>query len=398
MISQRQLFLQHVGQTSETPAGLEIVAAKGVWITDVNKKKYIDLIAGISVCNIGHRHPAVVRAVQKQVRKYSHLMVYGEYVQHPQTQFATLLTQNLPEKLNSVYFVNSGSEATEGAMKLAKRVTNRYEFVSFKNAYHGSTQGSLSLMGDDYFKSAFYPLLPGIKHIEYNNIVDLSQITDKTAAVFVEVIQGESGATPANPVFLQSLRKKCDQTGTLLVFDEIQSGFGRTGKLFAFEHYGVVPDILLIAKGMGGGLPIGAFVANVDLMNQLSFNPVLGHINTFGGNAVTTAAALASLKVLLKDKIVEQVQEKELLFRELLQHSKIKAINGKGLLMSVSFESQELNFKIIKQCMKNGVATDWFLFNSNSFRIAPPLTITKDEIKKSCKRILKSIDEVCNES
>lgn len=391
MLSQRQLFLNHVAQTSETPLALEIEKAEGIYLYDVSGKKYMDLISGISVSNIGHRHPAVLDAVKQQLDKYMHLMVYGEYIQSPQVKLATRLSEVLPQNLNAVYFVNSGSEAIEGAMKLAKRATGRTEIISFKNAYHGSTQGSLSIMGNEEFKNAFRPLLPDTKQIEYNNIDQLKEITTRTACVVVETIQGEAGAVLPQNDFLKKLSERCKATGTLLVADEIQCGFGRTGKMFAFEHYEFVPDILCIAKGMGGGMPIGAFVSSKEIMHTLTHDPVLGHITTFGGHPVSCAAALATLNVITGEKLYEQVQAKEQLFRKLLVHPKIKNINGKGLLLSVEFDSYEQNKAIIDKCIENGVITDWFLFNAHSMRIAPPLTITNKEIEQACEVILKSL-------
>jgi len=392
MLTQRQLFLNHVAQTSETPLGLEIEKAEGVYLTDISGKKYIDLISGISVSNIGHRHPKVIEAIKQQLDKYLHLMVYGEYVQSPQVQFAKLLTDQLPKKLSSVYFVNSGTEAIEGALKLAKRFTGRTEIISFKNAYHGSTHGSLSIMGSEEFKNAFRPLLPDVKQIKFNNKEQLKHITPRTASVVVETIQGEAGAIIPEGNFLKQLSERCIETGTLLIADEIQCAFGRTGKLFAFEHYNFVPDIVCLAKGMGGGMPIGAFISSKEIMNTLTNNPVLGHITTFGGHPVCCAAAKASLEVLLNENLIGQVESKEQLFRKLLKHPKIKAVKGKGLLLAVEFDNYEQNKKIIDSCIEKGVITDWFLFSSHSMRIAPPLIITDEEIKKCCEIILESIN------
>jgi acetylornithine/succinyldiaminopimelate/putrescine aminotransferase len=321
-------------------------------------------------------------------------MVYGEYIISPQVQLAKLLADHLPKQLCSVYFVNSGSEAIEGAMKLAKRFTGRMEIISFKNAYHGSTQGCLSIMGNEEFKNAYRPLLPATKQIVFNNIADLKHITKKTAAVIVETIQGEAGAIVPTNDFLVRLRKACDRTGTLIIADEVQCGFGRTGKLVAFEHYNFVPDILCIAKGMGGGMPIGAFISSKEIMNTFTNNPILGHITTFGGHPVSCAASLATLRVLLEEKLIQQVANKEKLFRNLLKHPKIKCINGKGLLLSLVFDNHEQNKAIIDRCISNGLITDWFLFNSHAMRIAPPLTITEEEIKEACKLLLKSINTI----
>jgi acetylornithine/succinyldiaminopimelate/putrescine aminotransferase len=319
-------------------------------------------------------------------------MVYGEYIQSPQVQLAKKISEHLPENLNSVYFVNSGSEAIEGAMKLAKRFTGRTEIISFKNAYHGSTQGSLSIMGNEEFKNAFRPLLPDTKLIEFNNEADLIDITSRTACVVVETIQGEAGALIPQNDFLQRLRSRCTEVGAMLVVDEIQCGFGRTGKLFAFEHYHFVPDILCIAKGMGGGMPIGAFIASTEIMNSLTNNPILGHITTFGGHPVSCAASLATLNVLLEEKLIETVASKEKLFRELLNHPNIKSIHGKGLLLAIAFDSYEQNKIIIDKCIEKGLIVDWFLFNAHSLRIAPPLTITEDEIRFACSVILACTD------
>lgn len=391
MLTQRQLFFNHLAQTSETPLALEIEKAEGIYLIDVSGKRYMDLISGISVSNVGHRHPKVLAAIHHQLEKYMHLMVYGEFIQSPQVQLAKLLSDHLPENLSSAYFVNSGSEAIEGAMKLAKRFTGRTEIISFKNAYHGSTHGSLSIMGNEEFKNAFRPLLPDIRQIEYNNINDLIQITTTTACVIIETIQGEAGAIIPQNDFLKFLKKRCNEVGALLVADEIQCGFGRTGKLFAFEHYNFIPDILCVAKGMGGGMPIGAFISSKEIMHSLTNNPHLGHITTFGGHPVSCAASAATLTVLLEEKLIEQVENKEKLFRSLLKHPRIKSINGKGLLLAIEFESYELNKKIIDKCIEKGVITDWFLFNSHSMRIAPPLTITEEEITKACEIILECI-------
>lgn len=391
MLSQRQLFLNHLAQTSETPLALEIEKAEGVYLFDTSGKKYIDLIAGISVSNVGHRHPNVVAAIKNQLDKYMHLMVYGEYVQSPQVNLAKALSDVLPENLSAVYFVNSGSEAIEGAMKLAKRYTGRSEIISFKNAYHGSTHGSLSIMGSEEFKNAYRPLLPDTRQIEYNNVDQLKEITSKTACVVVETIQGEAGAIVPHKGFLVALRNRCSEVGALMISDEIQCGFGRTGKLFAFEHFNFVPDILCLAKGMGGGMPIGAFISSQEIMSTLTNNPILGHITTFGGHPVSCAASLATLNTILEENLLKSVSEKEALFRTMLVHPKIKSIHGQGLLLAIEFDSYEENKRIIDACIENGVITDWFLFNSHSMRIAPPLTISLDEIKAACTVILAAI-------
>ncbi|HKR07262.1 MAG TPA: aspartate aminotransferase family protein [Bacteroidia bacterium] len=393
MLTHRQLFLNHVAQTSDDPLMLEIIKAEGVELTDINEKIYVDLISGISVSNVGHRHPQVVKAIKKQLDQYMHLMVYGEYIQSPQTLLAKALSDCLPKNFNSCYFVNSGTEAIEGAMKLAKRFTGRTEIIAFKNAYHGSTQGALSLMSNEYFKNSFRPLLPGIRFIEFNNKDDLKHITKKTACVAAEVIQGEAGAIVPEKDFHHALRQRCDETGTLLISDEIQTGFGRTGTMFAFEQYDFIPDVLVLAKGMGGGMPIGTFISSKEIMNCLTNNPALGHITTFGGHPVSCAASLATLKIISEMNLKTEVEEKEKLFREKLVHPKIKNISGKGLMLAVEFKNAGTNKRIIKRCIENGVITDWFLFAENKMRIAPPLIINNDCIINSCELILKSIDE-----
>ncbi len=394
MASQRQLFLQHIGQVSPTPLAIEIDRARGCTLIDKKGKRYLDLISGISVSNLGHNYPTINKAIQKQLKKYTHVMVYGELVESPQVLLATLLCKQLPDTLNSVYYVNSGNEAIDGALKLAKRVTGRTEIISFKNAYHGSGQGALSIMGDEYFKNAFRPLVPGNRIVRYNNFEDITIIGCRTAAVVVEPVQGEAGYIPANFEWLTQLRNKCTEMGALLIFDEVQTGYGRTGSLYAFQRYNVVPDILCVAKGFGGGLPLGAFISSKILMDHLTNNPVLGHITTFGGHPLSCAASLATLKELLTKDFIEQVQNKEDLFRSLLVHPQIKKINGKGLMLAIEFDNEEFNRAVISKCMENGVFTDWFLFNANSMRISPPLIITEAEIKRACKLILKSIEEV----
>jgi len=384
LISQRQLFLSHVAQTSPAPLLLEIVSASGVYLQDINGKKYIDLIAGISVSNIGHCHPTVVKAVQEQAEKFMHLLVYGEYVYAPQTLLAKALCDVLPTQLDNVYLVNSGTEATEAAIKLVKRYSGRAEIISFKKSYHGSTTGALSLMGDEYFKENFRPLMPGTKQIDYGKLEALESITRQTAAVFFEPIQAESGISIPSIEYVQALRKRCDEMGALLVFDEIQTGFGRTGKLFCFEHYDVVPDVLLLAKGMGGGMPIGAFIANKSIMHCLSENPVLGHITTFGGHPVTAAAALANLNVLCSENIIDQVETKGRCFDKYLHHQKAISYRRKGLMIALQFADFETNKKIIDDCIAHGVITDWFLFAPDCLRIGPPLIINENEIEQSC--------------
>jgi len=384
MLTNRQLFLNNLAQTSESPLLLQIEHASGVWMYDIDDKRYIDLISGIGVSNIGHCHPKVVKAVQEQSAKFMHLMVYGEFVQSPQVVLSSKLISTLPESLNSVYLVNSGSEATEGALKLAKRYTKRREIISCTNAYHGSSHGALSVMGNEFFKQSFRPLLPGIKHIEYNNTSDLETITEQTAAVIIETIQGEAGVRVASVAYMQALRKKCTETGTLLILDEIQCGFGRTGTFWAFEQYNIIPDILLTAKGMGGGMPIGAFISSKEIMSTLTINPVLGHITTFGGHPVSCAAAIACIDVIQEEQLIHGVKQKADLFKTYLKHPGIKEIRNAGLMMAVEFESYEVLKKIIDKAIDKGVLTDWFLFCDNSMRIAPPLIITDEEIVEAC--------------
>lgn len=394
-MNQRELFLQHVGQTSAAPLALEVSRAKGCSLFDTNNREYIDLIGGISVANTGHGHPEVIAAIKKQVDDYLHVMVYGEVVQSPQVRYAKALADHLPPGLNSVYFTNSGAEAVEGAMKLAKRYTGRTRIIAAKNSYHGSTQGALSILGDEYWRNAYRPLLPDILHIDYNSTGWLHQIDASVACVILETIQAEGGVIAPDKEWLQAVREKCTATGTLLVLDEIQAGFGRTGKLWGFEHFDIVPDILLLGKALGGGMPLGAFISDRKIMMSLTENPVLGHITTFGGHPVSCAAGHAALQVLLKEALAEAVPQKEQLFRSLLHHSKIKAIRSFGLWMAVEFDSFETNKKIIDRLLESegtGVFTDWFLFAASCFRICPPLTITEDEIKKACGQINKVLE------
>lgn len=391
-VNHRNIFLHNVAQTSPTPLGLEIVKAEGIHLIDVSGKRYVDLISGISVSNLGHCHPKVVSAINEQAKTYMHLMVYGEYVQHPQTQYAKLLTSLLPSSLNCIYYTNSGTEATEGALKLAKRVTGRSEIICFKNSYHGSTHGALSVMGNEEYKQSFRPLLPDVTQLEFNHFSQLNQITTKTACVIIEPIQGEAGIHKANTEFLKELRKKCDETCTLLIFDEIQSGFGRTGMLFAFENYNVTPDVLLIAKGMGGGLPIGAFVASEKLMSCFTNNPVLGHITTFGGNAVCVAAAKATLEVIVEEKLYLRADEIEKVLLEVLVHPKIKEVRCAGALCAIEFGDADLNMKIITACIEKGVIVDWFLHCATAMRIAPPLIITNKELRAALQIIIEVLN------
>lgn len=386
-MNQRQLFLQHVAQTSSAPLSLEIIKAEGALLWDADGKEYIDLIGGISVANTGHRHPKVIEAIQKQLDAYLHIMVYGEFVESPQVQYAQLLSSYLPGTLNSVYFTNSGAEAVEGAMKLAKRVTNRTQIIAFKNSYHGSTQGALSIIGDEYWRNAFRPLLPDILHLEYNSFESLESITKRTACVIAETVQAEAGILPPSAEWMQALRKKCTDTNTLLVLDEIQTGFGRTGTLWGFEQFNIVPDILLFGKALGGGMPLGAFIADREMMRALTDNPVLGHITTFGGHPVCCAAGMAAMQALLEGKIIEGIKKKQALFVALLQHSKIKSVHSFGLWLALEFDSFETNKKIIDTCVTNGVLTDWFLFSPQSLRISPPLIISEEQIIKACEII-----------
>lgn len=388
----RQLFLQHLAPTSPSPLMLEIDRAEGMYLYDPQGKAYLDLIAGISVSNLGHRHPRVLAAIHQQLDRYLHTLVYGEYVLDPQVQLAKLLADCLPAPLESVYFVNSGAEATEGAMKLAKRYTNRAEIIACKRAYHGSTQGAASLMWPKDFTQAYHPLLPGIRHIEFNCENCLQKITTDTAAVIVETVQAEWGVRKPQGDYLQKLRARCNEVGALLILDEIQVGFGRTGTLFAFEQYGIVPDVLLLAKGMGGGMPIGAFVASREVMQVLSHDPILGHITTFGGHPVCCAAALANLQTLLDTPYIREVKAKEALFHELLQHANIVEVRSAGLLMAVDLGSFDRVMRSIKYCLEGGLISDWFLFNTESVRIAPPLIISEEEIRWACGVILESLN------
>lgn len=394
MLSLRQLFLLNNAQTSASPRLLEIDRAEGIYMYAPDGTRYTDLVSGFAVSNVGHRHPKVTEAIKNQVDKYMHLAVYGEYVQAPQVLFADKLVSVLPSGLNSVYFVNSGAEATEGALKLAKRFTGRSGIISCHNAYHGSTHGALSVMGNEYYKSSYRPLLPDIEFITFNRLSDLETITNDTACVIIESIQGEAGVIVPDYNFLQALRTKCTETGALLIMDEIQTGFGRTGKLFAFEHYNIVPDILLLAKGIGGGMPIGAFIAKREIMEALKDNPILGHITTFGGHPVTCAAGLATLEAILEEDMMAGVEEKEALFRKLLKHPKIKEVRGKGLMLSIQLDSFKQVEAVSKLCVEKGVIIDWFLHCDTALRVAPPLIITENEITECCKTIISAIEEV----
>lgn len=397
----RQLFQQYLAPTSTEPMALTITKAEGALLFGANGNQYIDLIGGISVCNVGHRHPKVVAAIKDQVDKYLHIMVYGEVVQSPQVLYAECLVKHLPQSLNSVYFTNSGAEAVEGAMKLAKRATGRAEIIAARNSYHGSTQGALSILGDEYWRNAYRPLLPGIRHINYNDFETIELITEKTACIILETIQAEAGVLQPHTDWIQAVRERCTATGTLLVLDEIQVGFGRTGRLWGFQHYGIVPDILLLGKALGGGMPLGAFIANQSLMQLLASNPILGHITTFGGHPVSCAAGKAAMEALIDEQMMDMVAEKEALFLATLQHEKIKAIRSKGLIMAVELSSFDEVKAVIDYCTlqpdktgENGVFTDWFLFAANCIRIVPPLTISKAQIEEACMLLMKAMDRL----
>jgi acetylornithine/succinyldiaminopimelate/putrescine aminotransferase len=392
-ISNRQLFLKHLGQTSEEPLQLEIERAEGIYFYTPEGKKYIDLVSGVSVSSLGHSHPDIIEAVKNQVGQHMHLMVYGEFVQSPQVKYAEWLVNNLPDDLDRVYFVNSGSEAIEGAMKLAKRYTGRPEIVAFNNAYHGSTHGALSILGDKKLQSGFHPLLPGIHHIEFNDASGLDIINEKTAAVVVEAIQAEAGIIEPENDFLKKLQKKCKEAGALLILDEIQTGFGRTGKLFAFQHFGIEPDIVCFAKSFGGGMPLGAFVSNSVIMKTLTFNPALGHITTFGGHPVSCAAGFAAQDFIVKNSLPEHAQKMEKLYRNLLIHSGISCIRGKGLFLAVVFNNSIDAKKLMHNIFANGIIVDQFLFCTDAFRIAPPLIISESEVKESVSLLLDAISK-----
>lgn len=393
-MNQRQLFLQHVAQTSPSPIGLEITGAKGIYQYDINGKTYIDLISGFSVANIGHSNPKVIEAVQQQAAAYMHLIVYGEFIQTPQVAYAKLLTDHLPPNLNSVYFTNSGAEATEGAMKLAKRVIGRSKIIAFNNSYHGSTQGALSVIGSEYWRNAFRPLLPDVYHYDYGSDEAIDAIDSTICCVILETVQAESGVTKPPKEWLQAIRKKCNEHCVLLILDEIQAGFGRTGTLWAFEQFNVLPDILLLGKALGGGMPLGAFIADKKLMNTLTHNPVLGHITTFGGHPVSCAAGKTAFEVLLEGNYIDNVKRKEQIIRDHLNSPEILRVNSCGLWASLKFDSFETNKKIIDRCIEKGLITDWFLFAAECLRIAPPLIIADEELVKVCALVNEAIEEV----
>ena len=393
-ISQRQLFLNHLAQTTHSPLMIEVERAEGVYMYGPEGQRYIDLISGIGVSSLGHRHPKVIRAIQEQIDRYLHVMVYGEFVQTPQVQLAEALANTLPDPLDCTYLVNSGSEAIEGALKLAKRYTGRPKLVSCYQAYHGSSQGALSVCGSESFKQAYRPLLPGVTHMRFNQPDDFSLIDEQTAAVVIETVQGEAGVRVADADYFSQLRQRCDDVGALLILDEIQAGFGRTGTFWAFEPYGIVPDVVVAAKGMGGGMPIGAFIASHELMLSFRENPILGHISTFGGHPVSAAASYATLRTLLDEQLIEDVHRKADLIRQRLHHPAIREIRHRGLMMAVAFDSFEVLKPIIDQAIALGVVTDWFLYCDNAMRIAPPLIITDEEIEEACALVLQAISEV----
>ncbi|MFN3939255.1 MAG: aspartate aminotransferase family protein [Chitinophagales bacterium] len=390
----RSLFLRHIAQTSPSPLMLEIEKAEGCWLYDTDGIKYLDLIAGISVSNLGHNHPAVKKAITAQLDKYMHLLVYGELIESPQVELAKYLTDLLPANLSSVYFVSSGSEAIEGAVKLAKRVTGRTEVISFHKSYHGSTAGALSLGNTEERKNAFRPLIPDNQILDYNNFDQIEYITEKTACVVIEPIQAEAGVIIPALNYMQAIRKRCDATDTLLIFDEIQTGCGRTGKLFAFEKYQVVPDVLVLAKAFGGGMPLGAFIASKELMHTFTENPVLGHINTFGGHPVCCAAALASLKIIYEQQLFAEAENKAEIFLTHLKHPLIKDIRNSGLLMAVDMGEAAINLQLVQNLIQKGIITDWFLFAEHCLRIAPPLIISEEEIIFACNAIIETLNEM----
>lgn len=395
MSNLRSLFLQHLAQTSDSPLSLTIDRAHGVWLYGPDGAAWMDLISGVGLCPLGHTHPAIVQAVQEQVSRYMHVMVYGEYILSPQVQLATRLTETLPPHLDSVYLLNSGSEAVEGAMKLAKRFTGRYNIISAATAYHGSTHGAMSLMSEGFYTDAFRPLLPGVSHIQFNDTKDLERIDHHTAAVIIETIQAECGIRIPDVEWLQALRKKCTDTGALLIFDEIQCGYGRTGHLWACAGYDVWPDILVIGKGMGGGMPISAFIANRTVMQKLTHDPVLGHITTFGGHPVSSAAALATLEILLTQPVIQQVRDRSDQFVQRLSgHPRIREIRRAGLMMAIDLGDPEAVQKTIRYGLDQGIVMDWFLFNTQCLRISPALTITVEEVDMACDRLYACLDAV----
>ena len=390
----QEIFLAHLAQTTESPALIPVSHAEGIYIYSTDNKRYIDLISGIGVSNVGHGHPSVINAIKDQVDKHLHVMVYGEYIQSPSNLLATKITSLLPQNLNCCYFVNSGTEANEGALKLAKRYTGRTELIACRKSYHGSTHGSLSVSGNETKKQAFRPLLPDVRFINFNDMSDLELITERTACVILETVQGDAGVRIPSKTYMKALRQRCNDKGALLILDEIQCGMGRTGTLFAFEQFDISPDILTVAKAFGGGLPIGSFISDRQIMSCLSHDPMLGHITTFGGNPVCCASALAALTVLEEENLIGQVEEKGQLFEQLLKHPRIKEVRRIGLMFALDFESAEIVTRIVHKAKELGVICYWFLSHPHSFRIAPPLTITRKQIEESCETILMAIDNI----
>lgn len=391
----RDIFFAHQAQTTPKPIGLEVKKARGSYIIDKDNKKYLDFVAGVSACTLGHSHPKVIRAVRRQMRKYLHVMVYGEFVQDEPVQLVKLLADQLPEQLSCIYLTNSGTEGIEGALKLAKRATGRQRIISANNAYHGNTQGAMSVMGYEERKRAYRPLIPGTSYIQFNDIGDLEQINEQTAAVILETIQGGAGFIVPTNDYMKAVRERCDKVGALLILDEIQPGMGRTGKLFAFEHYNMVPDIFVTGKGLGGGFPVGAFGASKKLMNLLQDKPILGHITTFGGHPVIAAACHATLKTLLQSNLIAETIEKEQYIREQLQHQGIKEIRGKGLMLALILPTPELAQQLVKIALERGLLLFFLLFEKRAVRVTPPLTISKKELKKGCDIIVNILDEIC---
>ncbi len=392
----KKKFIKYQAQTTNHPIGLEVSYAKGSYIYDSENKKYLDFVAGISASNLGHRNKAISKAVIRQINKYWHVMVYGEFIQEPTVKLCEILSKNLPKSLSNTYLTNSGTEAIEAAMKLAKRVTGRAEIIAAKNGYHGSTQGSMSIMGFEERKRRYRPLLPGIKFIEFNNENDIDKISKNTAAVILETIQGGAGFITPSEEYLKKIKNKCKELNTLLILDEIQPGIGRTGKLFAFEHYNVIPDILVYGKGLGGGFPIGAISCSKKIMNSFKENPILGHITTFGGHPVIAAAAYANVKEIFETKIMSKVEEKEKLFKNYLKHPLIKEIRGKGLMLALILENKKIANNLVIKCLEKGLILFYLLFESKAVRITPPLTIKKSEIKKGCKIIIETLNQINN--
>ena len=390
----KQEFFKYQAQTTPFAAGFEVEKAEGSYIYGKDGNAYLDFVAGVSANTLGHSHPKVVNAIKEQAARYLHVMVYGEYAQEKPVALCQLLAEATPEPLEVTYLVNSGAEAIDGALKLAKRYTGREEIISMKNSYHGNTHGALSVSGNEVHKREFRPLLPMISFIEFNNEEEFSKITEKTACVIAETIQGAAGFLTPSQNYFKNLKKRCEEVGALLILDEIQPGFGRTGKLFSFEHYDMVPDILVMGKGMGGGVPVGAFMSSAEIMKSLQHSPKLGHITTFGGNPLIAAASYATLKEVLDSGLMNEVNEKEALFRELLVHPKIKKVNGRGLMLAVELESPDYTLKVAKRCMEKGLIVFWQLYRNEFMRISPPLTLTQNEIRKGCQIILQALDEV----